>query len=53
VKRFDGICIITRDVPKLRDFYREVLQANPEGDDVFTTFATTPAKLSSTPTGHG
>ncbi len=46
MKRFNGICIITRDIRGLRDFYRDVLQVNPEGDDVFTTFATTPAQLS-------
>lgn len=45
MRRFNSICIITRDIQKLRNFYREVLQADPEGDDVFTAFSTAPAKL--------
>lgn len=46
MKQFKGVCIITRDVRRLRDFYRAVLQADPEGDDVFTTFPATTATLS-------
>lgn len=46
MKQFNGICIITRDVQKLRSFYRDVLQVEPEGDDVFTTFSTAAATLS-------
>jgi hypothetical protein len=41
VKQFTGICIITRGMQKLRNVYRDVLQADPQGDDVFTTFSTT------------
>ena len=39
MKRFNGICIITRNVPELRNFYRDVLQADFEGDDNFTVFS--------------
>jgi catechol 2,3-dioxygenase-like lactoylglutathione lyase family enzyme/predicted SnoaL-like aldol condensation-catalyzing enzyme len=46
VKQFNGICIITQDVQKLRNFYRDVLQTDPEGDDVFATFSTAAATLS-------
>ena len=45
MKRFSGICIITEDVRRLRDFYREVLQVEPQGDDVFTAFQTEGAEL--------
>jgi len=31
--RFNGICLITRDVRKLAHFYKEVLQAEAEGDE--------------------
>jgi catechol 2,3-dioxygenase-like lactoylglutathione lyase family enzyme len=46
MKRFDGICIITRDVRRLREFYRDVLRVEAEGDDAFTAFSTEGAKLS-------
>ncbi len=46
VKRIKGICIITQDVSRLRDFYREVLQTNSEGDEVFSTFTTEGVQLS-------
>ena len=46
MRRFVGICIITRDVPRLRDFYREALQVEPEGEDVFAAFSTEGCQLS-------
>jgi catechol 2,3-dioxygenase-like lactoylglutathione lyase family enzyme len=46
MRRFNGICIVTRDVRRLRDFYRDVLQVESEGDDVFTAFSTEGADLS-------
>jgi len=45
VKRFNSICIITRDVPKLRNFYGDVLQVDFEGNDDFTVFSTEGARL--------
>lgn len=44
--KFSGICIITRDVRRLCDFYREALQVEPDGDDVFVAFSTEGAALS-------
>lgn len=32
--KFNGICILTRDVTRLTDFYSDVLRAKTEGDDV-------------------
>lgn len=38
--QFKSICLITRDVPKLRDFYRDVLQLPAdEGDANFAAFS--------------
>ena len=44
--RFNGICLITKDVSKLRRFYKSVLQVKPEGDDTFTQFVMQGAALS-------
>ncbi|MBI5957216.1 MAG: VOC family protein [Chloroflexi bacterium] len=38
--RFNSVCIITRDVAKLRDFYTTILGVKAEGDDTFTTLLT-------------
>jgi catechol 2,3-dioxygenase-like lactoylglutathione lyase family enzyme len=46
VRTFVGICIITRDVRGLHDFYRDVLQAEAEGEGDFVAFSTRGAKLS-------
>jgi len=43
--RFHGICLVTQDVARLRDFYRSVLQVDAEGDDTFTTLSTRGAAL--------
>jgi catechol 2,3-dioxygenase-like lactoylglutathione lyase family enzyme len=39
VKQLKGICIITQDIARLRDFYQTVLQVAGEGDDTFTAFS--------------
>jgi predicted enzyme related to lactoylglutathione lyase len=39
VIRFTGVCLVTTDVPRLASFYRMVLQVEPEGDQVHTSFA--------------
>ena len=46
--RFNSVCIITRDVAKLREFYTTILGVEAEGDDTFTTLLTegTPLTLS-------
>jgi catechol 2,3-dioxygenase-like lactoylglutathione lyase family enzyme len=44
--RFNGICLVTQDVPGLRSFYAAVLQAEAEGDDTFTVLSTQGAALS-------
>ena len=46
MRRFNGICIITPDVRRLRDFYRSVLEVESEGDDVFAYFSALGAELS-------
>ena len=46
MRRFNGICIITKDVRQLREFYERVLQVQAEGDDTFVAFPTTGAALS-------
>ncbi len=35
-----GVCLITNDVPALRDFYKKVLEVESEGDDVYTVLKT-------------
>lgn len=46
MRRFIGVCIITRDVPRLRDFYREALHVEPEGEGVFVAFSSEGCQLS-------
>ena len=46
MRQFMGICIITRDVRRLSDFYRNVLEVEPEGDEVFSYFTSLGAVLS-------
>ena len=46
MKRFNGICIVTQDVRRLRDYYQNVLQELAEGDDTFATFSIPGSKLS-------
>ncbi len=45
MKQFRGICLITRDVQRLRAFYETVLQVCAEGDDTFATFLKIGAEL--------
>lgn len=42
---FGGICILTSDVPRSRDFYAEVLQVQAEGDEDHATLFTAGASL--------
>ncbi len=44
--RVNGISILTRDVPRLRSFYTEVLRVEAEGDETFTALRTEGASLS-------
>jgi catechol 2,3-dioxygenase-like lactoylglutathione lyase family enzyme len=44
--RFNGICLVTQNVARLRDFYVSILQVEAEGDDTFTTLSTQGAALS-------
>ena len=46
MKTIKGICIITQDVPGLRNFYRDVLQTNADGDELFSTIMAAGAQLS-------
>lgn len=44
--RFDGICIVTGDLQRLRAFYARVLGAKAQGDDAFAALAVEGAALS-------
>lgn len=46
VTKFNGICIVTQDVARLRSFYERVLGVEATGDDTFTAFSTKGAALS-------
>jgi catechol 2,3-dioxygenase-like lactoylglutathione lyase family enzyme len=46
IKKFNGICLVTADVTKLRHFYEEILQVEASGDDTFVAFPTVNAQLS-------
>ena len=35
-----GVCLITNDVPALRNFYKKVLEVESDGDDVYTVLKT-------------
>ncbi len=45
MKRFNGVCLVTQNVPIMREFYRKVLQVDVEGDDVFASLATPGAEF--------
>lgn len=45
MKSLASICLITRDLPRLRFFYEIVLRVSPEGNDTFTSFALPGAAL--------
>ncbi len=36
--QFRGVCLITHDVRRLREFYETILRVSAEGDDTFTSF---------------
>jgi catechol 2,3-dioxygenase-like lactoylglutathione lyase family enzyme len=42
---FVGICLITKDVPSLADFYARVLKIDAEGDDTHVELNTQGAKI--------
>ena len=44
--RFNGICMVTQNVPRLCAFYREILKLEPEEGDVFKIIPTEEAVLS-------
>ena len=44
--KFNGICLVTKNVSRLRNFYVRVLQVEAEGDDTFTILSTEGAALS-------
>jgi uncharacterized glyoxalase superfamily protein PhnB len=44
--RFNGICIISKNVRQLRDFYANILQTTADGEDVFVLLKTEGAELS-------
>lgn len=46
MKSLKSICLITQDVQSLRDFYQNVLEVIPEGDDSFVVFSASGANLS-------
>jgi catechol 2,3-dioxygenase-like lactoylglutathione lyase family enzyme len=43
--KFNGICLVTHDVPRLRQFYAAVLGVKAEGDDTFVALSTRGAEL--------
>ena len=45
MKTIKGICLITHNVARLRDFYQAVLQTDATGDETFATLATNGAQL--------
>ena len=44
--KFYGICLVTRDVLRLRSFYEAILQVTAKGDDTFTMLLPSGAALS-------
>ncbi len=50
--RFNGICIVTQNVPRLCAFYREILRLEPEEGDVFKIIPTEGAVLSIFSSAH-
>lgn len=44
--RLNGICIISKNVRQLRDFYVDILDTTAEGEDVFVLLKTEGAELS-------
>ena len=54
MNRLTGICIITHDVARLRDFYCVLLQVEAQGDDVFAElYAAGDAAVALQCAGHG
>jgi catechol 2,3-dioxygenase-like lactoylglutathione lyase family enzyme len=45
MKKFTGVCLITRDVPRLGAFYRDLLEVEMQGDQVHAELFTEGAGL--------
>ena len=45
MKPFNSLCIVTRNVPRLRQFYAAVLEEESQGDDVFAFWTNPRADL--------
>jgi predicted enzyme related to lactoylglutathione lyase len=39
MKKVTSICLITENLPGLRDFYQQLLEIEPEGNDEFVAFS--------------
>jgi uncharacterized glyoxalase superfamily protein PhnB len=46
MKKLKSVCLITQDVPGLRNFYQSLLEETPYGDDLFVAFSISGANLS-------
>jgi catechol 2,3-dioxygenase-like lactoylglutathione lyase family enzyme len=46
VNKFNGVCIVTQDVARMRSFYESVLGVETTGDDTFAVISTKGAALS-------
>lgn len=44
--RFNGICLVSRNVKRLREFYESALRVEAEGDDIHVKLETAGAVLS-------
>ena len=39
MKKLNSVCLISQNVPELRNFYQHVLEVTAEGDDDFAEFS--------------
>jgi catechol 2,3-dioxygenase-like lactoylglutathione lyase family enzyme len=46
MKTFNGVCMVSRDLPRARRFYEAILQMKFEGDDEFASLTTSRGTLS-------
>jgi catechol 2,3-dioxygenase-like lactoylglutathione lyase family enzyme len=46
MRKFNGVCLVTPNVRRLRDFYHTILEMDAQGDDTFVAFPTLGAELS-------
>jgi len=52
MKPFNSLCIVTKNVPRLRAFYRDVLEQEPQGDNIFAYITSPRADLVFYDEGH-